>query len=48
MCIFDNTILPGYVEQPINEPDLLNEVPAHLQNNAGVLVRERLISNVFN
>lgn len=47
MCIFDNTPLPGYVEQPPHEPDLVIEVPAQLQSNAGVLVRDRLIHNVF-
>ena len=45
ICVFDNTPLPGYSEQP-HEPDLGIEVPAHLQNNAGVLVRDSLI-NVF-
>ena len=48
MCIFDNTPLPGYDEQPPQEPDLVNEVPAHLQSNAGVLMRDCLINNVFN
>ena len=48
MCIFDNTPLPGYDEQPPQEPDLVNEVPAHLQSNAGVLMSDRLINNVFN
>ena len=44
MCIFDNTPLPGYDEPPPHEPDLVNEVPAHLQSNAGVLARDRLIN----
>ena len=48
MCIFDKTSLPGYNEQLPHEPDLVNEVPAHLQSNAGVLVRDCLINNVFN
>jgi len=48
MCVFDNTPLPGYIEQPPHEPDLRIEVPAHFQNNAGVLVRDSLINNVFN
>ena len=48
MCIFDNTPLPCYDEQPPHEPDLVNEVPAHLQSNAGVLARDHLINKVFN
>lgn len=48
MCILDNTPLPIYDEQPPQEPDLVNEVPAHLQSNAGVLARDHLINNVFN
>ena len=47
MCVFDNTPLPGYEEQPPHEPDVVIEVPAHLQSNAGVLVRDRLINDVF-
>ena len=47
MCIYDKTPLPDYIEQPPCEPDLVIEVPAHLHNNAGVLVRDRLINNVF-
>jgi len=48
MCIFDNTPLPGYEEQPPREPDLVTEVPGHLQSYAVVLVRDRLINDVFN
>jgi len=47
MCIYDKTPHPDYVEQPPREPDLVIEVSAHLHNNAGVLVRDRLINNVF-
>ena len=47
MCIYDKTPLPGDIEQPPHAPDLVIEVPAHLNNNAGVLVRDRLINNVF-
>jgi len=45
--IFDKTPLSDYIEQPPREPDLVIEVPAHLHNNAGVLVRDHLINNVF-
>ncbi|XP_068704516.1 putative nuclease HARBI1 [Montipora foliosa] len=38
MCIYDKTPLPDYIEQPPCEPDLVIEVPAHLHNNAGVLL----------
>ena len=48
MCIFDNTPLPGYEEQLPHEPDLMTEVPVHLQSNAGLLARDSLINNVFN
>jgi hypothetical protein len=47
MCIYDKTPLRDYVEQPPREPDSVIEVPAHLHNNAGVLVRDRLINHVF-
>lgn len=47
MCIFDKTPLPDHTDQPPHEPDLVIEVPAHLHNNASVLVRDRLINNVF-
>ena len=48
MCIFENTPLSSYDDQLPQEPDLVNEVPAHLQSNAGILARDRLINNVFN
>ena len=42
MCIYDKTLLPDHTEQPPHEPDLVIELPAHLHNNAGVLVRDHL------
>ena len=48
MCIFDNTPLPGYDEQPPQLPHMVNEVPTYLKGNAGVLARDRLINNIFN
>ncbi|XP_068758191.1 putative nuclease HARBI1 [Montipora capricornis] len=47
MCIYDKTPLPDYIEQPPCQPDFVIEVPAHLHNNAGVLVRDSRINNVF-
>ena len=46
MCIADNMPLPGYIDEPPEEPDAPVE-PTQPPNTAGVLVRDRLINNVF-